>query len=134
VALYRSLISTLTPATRERLKGAQDSKVSDVIQSNRRLLTPEIFMESPVQRKLTATLMADIKGYSRLTGADEEATLRQLRSARRLLVDSSRNSEVIWSMHQEMACWRTLAVWVDAVRGAVEVQKDLGQRNAEPSR
>ena len=43
----------------------------------------EVGLRSPVneQRKIAAILIADIAGYSRLMGADEEATLAQLRSA-----------------------------------------------------
>src|SRR5690349_9450634 len=35
----------------------------------------------PTQRKLAAILAADVAGYSRLTGADEEGTLARLKSA-----------------------------------------------------
>jgi adenylate cyclase len=38
-----------------------------------------------MQRKLTAILCADVHGYSRLMGADEEATLRTLSSYRKLI-------------------------------------------------
>jgi adenylate cyclase len=36
-----------------------------------------------VERKLAAILAADVAGYSRLTGADEEGTMRRLRAPRR---------------------------------------------------
>jgi class 3 adenylate cyclase len=42
---------------------------------------------SPVQRKLAAILAADIAGYSRLMGADEEGTLRRLKTLRAELLD-----------------------------------------------
>ena len=38
-------------------------------------MTPEKF-----KRKLTAILSADVKGYSRLTGEDEEGTIRTLKA------------------------------------------------------
>jgi adenylate cyclase len=38
-----------------------------------------------VERKLTAILCADVHGYSRLMGEDEEATHRTLRSHRKLI-------------------------------------------------
>ena len=40
-----------------------------------------------VDRKLVAILAGDVAGYSRLMGADEEGTLRQLKAHRRELVD-----------------------------------------------
>jgi adenylate cyclase len=40
-----------------------------------------------VERRLTAILAADIAGYSRLMGADEEGTLARLKAHRRELVD-----------------------------------------------
>jgi adenylate cyclase len=40
-----------------------------------------------VERRLTAILAADVAGYSRLMGADEERTLAQLKDHRRELVD-----------------------------------------------
>ena len=40
-----------------------------------------------VERRLTAILAADVAGYSRLMGADEEGTLAQLNAHRRALVD-----------------------------------------------
>jgi adenylate cyclase len=43
----------------------------------------------PVQRRLVAILAADIAGYSRLMGADEEGTLRRLKALRAELIDPS---------------------------------------------
>jgi adenylate cyclase len=40
-----------------------------------------------VERKLAAILAADVAGYSRLMGADEDGTLAQLKAHRRGLVD-----------------------------------------------
>ena len=40
-----------------------------------------------VERKLAAILAADVAGYSRLTGADEEGTMRRLRALRAELID-----------------------------------------------
>ena len=42
---------------------------------------------SPVQRRLAAILAADIAGYSRLMGADEEGTLARLKALRAALID-----------------------------------------------
>jgi len=41
----------------------------------------------PVQRKLAAILAADVAGYSRLMGADEEGTLARLKALRAGLID-----------------------------------------------
>ncbi|HXO91401.1 MAG TPA: adenylate/guanylate cyclase domain-containing protein, partial [Stellaceae bacterium] len=43
--------------------------------------------EQPVERKLAAILVADIAGYSRLVGLDEEGTVARLRALRRELID-----------------------------------------------
>jgi adenylate cyclase len=44
-------------------------------------------MRESVERRLAAILAADVAGYSRLMGADEEGTLERLRAHRRQLVD-----------------------------------------------
>jgi class 3 adenylate cyclase len=41
----------------------------------------------PVQRRLAAILAADVAGYSRLIGEDEEGTIARLRALRRELID-----------------------------------------------
>jgi adenylate cyclase len=41
-----------------------------------------------VERRLAAILAADVAGYSRLMGEDEEGTLERLKALRRELVDS----------------------------------------------
>ena len=43
--------------------------------------------EQPVERRLAAILVADVAGYSRLIGLDEEGTLAGLRALRRELID-----------------------------------------------
>ena len=49
--------------------------------------------EERVERRLTAILAADVAGYSRLMGADEEGTLAALKAIRRELVDPWRGLE-----------------------------------------
>jgi class 3 adenylate cyclase len=44
-------------------------------------------MKQPVERRLAAMLAADVAGYSRLMGADEEGTLDRLKAHRRELID-----------------------------------------------
>jgi len=46
-----------------------------------------------VKRKLTAILSADVKGYSRLMGADEEGTLRTLTTWHRKMEGNQRGCE-----------------------------------------
>jgi adenylate cyclase len=46
--------------------------------------------EEHVERRLTTILAADVAGYSRLMGDDEEGTLAQLKVHRRELVRSSK--------------------------------------------
>ena len=49
--------------------------------------TGRLALSERVERRLTAILAADVAGYSRLMGADEEGTLAQLKSHRRAVVD-----------------------------------------------
>jgi class 3 adenylate cyclase len=48
--------------------------------------------EERVERRLAAILAADIAGYSRLMGLDEEGTLRQLKAAMAGNLDAARNA------------------------------------------
>ena len=82
-------------------------------------------------RKLAAILVADVVGYSRLAGADEDRTLARLRTLRSDLIDP------IISVHHGRVVKRTgdgsiieFRSVVDAVRCAIEVQSGLVERNA----
>jgi adenylate cyclase len=82
-------------------------------------------------RKLAAILVADVVGYSRLAGADEERTLARLRALRSDLIDPS------IALHHGRIVKRTgdgsiieFRSVVDAVRCAVEVQTGMVERNA----
>jgi adenylate cyclase len=82
-------------------------------------------------RKLAALLAADIAGYSRLAGADEDRTLARLRALRSDLIDPS------ISVHHGRVVKRTgdgilieFRSVVDAVRCAIEVQNGMAERNA----
>src|SRR6266478_6257240 len=46
-----------------------------------------VLSSEPVERRLAAILAADVAGYSRLIGTDEEGTLAQLKAFRKTLVD-----------------------------------------------
>ena len=84
-----------------------------------------------VKRKLAAILSADVKGYSRLMGADEEGTLHTLTAYREVM------ATLIQQHHGRVvnapgdALLAEFESVVDAVRCAVEIQKELKTRNAE---
>ena len=85
-----------------------------------------------VERRLTAILAADVAGYSRLMGADEEGTLARLKAHRRELVDrkiSERRGRIVKTTGDGMLV--EFASVVDAVRCAVEIQREMAERNAD---
>lgn len=83
------------------------------------------------KRKLTAILGADVEGYSRLMGEDEESTVRTLTAYRELM------GTLIWKHGGRVVdspgdnVLADFASVVDAVRCAVEIQEELRSRNAE---
>jgi adenylate cyclase len=83
-----------------------------------------------VERRLTAILAADISGYSRLMGNDEEGTLAQLKAHRRALVDRKINEHrgrIVKTTGDGMLVEFTSVV--EAVRCAVEIQRGMAERN-----
>lgn len=88
-------------------------------------------VEEGYKRKLTAILGADVKGYSRLMDDDEEATLRTLtshRTAFKNLVEEYRGRVVSTPGDYVLAEFSSV---VDSVNCAVEIQRELAERNAE---
>ena len=87
--------------------------------------------EESFKRKLTAILSADVEGYSRLMGEDEDATIRTLTAYRELMstLIQKHRGRVVDSPGDNLLA-EFLSV-VDAVRCAVEVQEELRVRNAE---
>jgi TolB-like protein/class 3 adenylate cyclase len=84
-----------------------------------------------VERRLAAILAADVAGYSRLMGDDEEGTLAQLKSIRKTLVDpaiASHRGRIVKTTGDGMLV--EFASAVDAVRSAVEVQRSMAEQNA----
>ena len=83
------------------------------------------------KRKLTAILSADVKGYSRLMGEDEEATVRAITAYRQVITEvvQKHRGRVVDSPGDNILA--EFASVVDAVRGAVEIQEELKVRNAE---
>ncbi len=84
-----------------------------------------------MERKLTAILSADVKGYSRLMGDDEAATVQTLTAYREVLtqVIQTHHGRVVDSPGDNMLA--EFASVVDAVQGAVAIQKELQAKNAE---
>jgi TolB-like protein len=85
-----------------------------------------------VERRLTAILAADVAGYSRLMGVDEEGTLAQLKAHRKALVDpkiTEHRGRIVKTTGDGMLV--EFASVVDALRCAVEVQAGMPERNAE---
>jgi adenylate cyclase len=83
------------------------------------------------KRKLTAILSADVKGYSRLMGEDEEATVLTLTAYRKVIstVVQKHRGRVVDSPGDNVLA--EFASVVGAVRSAVEIQEELKIRNAE---
>jgi adenylate cyclase len=83
-----------------------------------------------MERKLTAILCADVYGYSRLMGADEEATLRTLSSHRKIidgLIERHHGRFVNSAGDSVLAEFASV---VEAVNCAVEIQNALTAENA----
>jgi adenylate cyclase len=86
----------------------------------------------PAVRRLAAIFVADVAGYSRLMGADEEGTHERLRAHRRELVDSKireHSGRIVKTTGDGMLV--EFSSVVDAVRCAVEVQRAMVDRNAD---
>ncbi|MDI1262890.1 MAG: adenylate/guanylate cyclase domain-containing protein [bacterium] len=84
-----------------------------------------------VERRLAAVLAADVAGYSRLMGTDEEGTLARLKAVRKALVDptiTSHRGRIVKTTGDGMLV--EFASVVDAVRSAVEVQRSMAEQNA----
>jgi adenylate cyclase len=87
--------------------------------------------EEQAKRKLAAILSADAKDYSRLMEDDEEATVRNITANRELMVSQiqNQNGRVVDAKGDNLLA--EFSSVVDAVRCAVEIQRELGRRNAE---
>ena len=86
--------------------------------------------ETRVERRLAAILAADVAGYSRLMGADEEGTLAALKAYRRELIDpkiAEHRGRIVKTTGDGALV--EFASAVDAVRCAVEIQRAMGERN-----
>jgi adenylate cyclase len=89
-------------------------------------------VEARVDRRLAAILAVDIAGYSRLMGANEEGTLRQLKEHRKELIDpkiTEHRGRIVKTSGDGMLV--EFVSVVDAVRCAVDVQRGMIERNAK---
>src|SRR5438477_10128352 len=85
-----------------------------------------------VARRLTAILAADVAGYSRLTGEDEEGTHAQLQGHLRSLVNpkiAEHRGRVVKNTGDGLLA--EFGSVVDAVRCAVDLQRAMAERNAD---
>jgi len=85
-----------------------------------------------VERRLTAILAADVAGYSRLMGADEEGTLAHLKCFRKTLVDPKiveHRGHIVKTTGDGMLV--EFASAVDAARCAAEIQRGMAEQNAD---
>ena len=88
--------------------------------------------EMPPVRRLTAILAADVAGYSRLMGVDEEGTHERLKKHLRELVEpkiAAHRGRVVKNTGDGLLA--EFASVVDAVRCAAEIQRAMADRNAE---
>jgi adenylate cyclase len=88
--------------------------------------------EDRVQRRLTAILAADVAGYSRLIGEDEEGTLARLKQHRRELLDgkiAEYSGRIVKTTGDGMLV--EFASAVDAMRCAIAMQVGMAERNSD---
>jgi TolB-like protein len=88
--------------------------------------------EERTQRRLAAILAADVVGYSRLMGADEEGTLARLQALRRDLLDpklDQHRGRIVKTTGDGLLV--EFASTVDALRCAIEIQRSMTEHNAE---
>ena len=87
--------------------------------------------EEQVQRRLVAILAADVVGYSRLMDVDEETTLHTLRAYRQIIdgLVASHSGRVFGTAGDSVIA--EFASPVEAVRCAVEIQRNLEESNAD---
>jgi len=85
-----------------------------------------------VERRLTAILAADVAGYSRLMGLDEEGTLAQLKGLRKSLIDpkiAEHRGRIVKTTGDGALV--EFASAVDAVRCALDIQRGMAEHNSD---
>jgi TolB-like protein len=88
-------------------------------------------VEERVQRKLTTILAADVVAYSRMMSADEEATLKTLKSYREIIdgLIAKHGGRLVGTAGD--AVLAEFASAVEAVRCAISIQEAIAVRNAD---
>ena len=89
-------------------------------------------MNKRVERRLAAILAADVAGYSRLMGANEESTLAQLKAVRKEIVDpriAAHHGRIVKTTGDGLLA--EFASVVDGSRCAVEIQRAMAEQNAD---
>jgi adenylate cyclase len=87
--------------------------------------------EERLERRLTAILAADVAGYSRLMGMDEEGTLAALKKVRREVADpkiAENRGRIVQTAGDSLLV--EFSSVVDAMRCAIEMQHEMARRNA----
>src|SRR5208282_3750561 len=99
--------------------------------AGRRAARGRVARRMTATRRLAAILAADVAGYSRLMGADEEGTHERLKALRRELLDpriAQHRGRIVKTTGDGMLV--EFASVVDAVRCAVALQQAMPERNA----
>lgn len=129
--LFAALVSLL-PASSSTVD--PHSSLSDEPDHEDLAVLPPVFAEQSGDgsetRRLCAVLAADVVGYSRLMGADEEGTLERLRALRRELLDpkiAKHHGRLVKTTRDGLLA--EFASVVDGVRCAVELQQSTNERN-----
>jgi adenylate cyclase len=89
-----------------------------------------VLPDERVERRLAAVLAADVAGYSRLMGRDEERTLAELKSLRKMLVDpmiATHRGRIVKTTGDGMLV--EFASVVDAARCAVAIQQEVAKQD-----
>src|SRR5438046_10002870 len=90
-------------------------------------------MAAKIERRIAVVLCADVVGYSRLMGSDEEGTLAALNSVRRDIVDpniADYRGRIVRSMGDGLLVEFNSVI--DAVRCATAIQNAMAARPVEP--
>src|SRR5262245_23869380 len=90
--------------------------------------------EERVQRRLAAILAADVVGYSKLMGADEEGTFARLRTQQRTLLNpivETHKGRIFKTTGDGMLVEFGSAV--DSLRCALDIQRCMGRHSADAS-
>ena len=94
-------------------------------------ITGAVLADNRAERRLGAILAADVAGYSRLMGVDEEGVLARLKAVRKSLVDpaiTAHRGRIVKTTGDGILV--EFASAVDAARCAIEVQRGIAEQNS----